>query len=519
MKQSIILILIIIKSNLIFSQKSIMPNENTDFCPLVNTTFTITIPLIKPNSTVTLSAIGTPTIITGVTGLSSNATSTTFTFIGRFSDDNNTQSFRVDFTKSDNSSDFYISEFKKIKSLKHPSIPSTINTNIPEIVSQICQITTHNLTFTNIRFGNGFDGSVVAYGNSVTQYEYLLPNGWSLNGTPSTGSWITSTNSVTITSDQTGGDRSSIQIRALNTDCGTSLSKSPIKNIPISRPEPPLSITGPTQLCYPNSYNYTLSGVPSGGVITWNTNSYYTSSSSGNTATILPTSAANGVTNITASVYLPSCGLTFTKSFTVSIGAPYVTFDIVGYPYSEPNCYETYGIYTFQAQQATGYPNTYTGFEWGWRNLTTNTVSSDPTIYGSGYTFFPEEAGTYQIWVRPTNQCGSGALESVKIITVNNFCYSFRSGITASSVLAFPNPTKDVINLTVTSKDKSDKFVRTNKVVVVLFEAKSALKVREWKFENQQKTYTLNVKGLKKGIYYLRYMNGNKRETKQIIIE
>ena len=111
MKQSIILILIIIKSNLIFSQKSIMPNENTDFCPLVNTTFTITIPLIKPNSTVTLSAIGTPTIITGVTGLSSNATSTTFTFIGRFSDDNNTQSFRVDFTKSDNSSDFYISEF------------------------------------------------------------------------------------------------------------------------------------------------------------------------------------------------------------------------------------------------------------------------------------------------------------------------------------------------------------------------------------------------------------------------
>ena len=517
MKHSIFLILIFLIHNTVFSQKSITPNENNEFCPLVNTTFTVTIPLIKPNSTVTISAIGTPTIITGVTGLSSNATSTTFTFIGRFSDDNNTQSFRVDFTKSDNSSDFYISEFKKIKSLKHPSIPSTINTNIPEIVSQICQITTHNLTFTNIRFGNGFDGSVAGYGNSVTQYEYLLPNGWSLNGTPSTGSWITSTNSVTITSDQTGGDRSSIQIRSLNTDCGTSLSKSPIKNIPISRPEPPLSITGPTQLCYPNSYNYTLSGVPSGGVVTWNTNSYYTSSSSGNTATILPTSAANGVTNITASVYLPSCGLTFTKSFTVSIGAPYVTFDIVGYPYSEPSCYEAYGFYTFQAQQVTGYPNTYTGYQWGWKNLTTNSVSSDPTIYGSTYTFYPEEAGTYQIWVRPTNDCGTGLLESVKTVTVNNFCYSFRGS--ASAIIVFPNPTKDVINLTVTGKDNSDKFVRTNKVVVVLFEAQSALKVREWKFENLQKTYTLNVKGLKKGIYYLRYMNGKEGETKQIIIE
>lgn len=329
MKKIIILLLIAITTNnFLYSQKSISPNEGTEFCPLVNTTFTVTIPLIKSGSTVTLSTIGTPNIITGVTGLTS-AANTTFTFVGRFSDDNNTQSFRVDFTKSDNTNDVAIFEFKKIKSLKFVSTPSTINTNISSISSQICQITTHNLNFTNIRFGNGFDGSVAAYGNSITQYEYLLPTGWSLNGTPSTGSWVTSTNSVTIISDQTGGNGSSIQIRALNIDCGTSLSKSPIKYIPISRPEPSLSISGATQLCFPNSYNYTLSGVPSGGVVTWNTSSYYSVSASGNTATISPTSTANGGSNITASVYLPSCGLTFTKSFPVSIGAPYVTFNIV----------------------------------------------------------------------------------------------------------------------------------------------------------------------------------------------
>ncbi|WP_295234806.1 hypothetical protein [Sediminibacterium sp.] len=86
MKKIIILLLTVITtSNLLYSQKSISPNESTEFCPLVNTTFTVTIPLIKSGTTVTLSAIGTPTIITGVTGLTS-AANTTFTFVGRFSD-------------------------------------------------------------------------------------------------------------------------------------------------------------------------------------------------------------------------------------------------------------------------------------------------------------------------------------------------------------------------------------------------------------------------------------------------
>jgi hypothetical protein len=127
--------------------------------------------------------------------------------------------------------------------------------------------------------------------------------------------------------------------------------------------------------------------MPSGGVVTWNTSSYYSVSASGNTATISPISAANGGTNITASVYLPSCGQTFAKSFPVSLGIPYVTFNIASYPSTEPSCYELEGIYSFRATQATGYPNTYTGFQWGWRNLTNNTISNDPTIYGSQYTF------------------------------------------------------------------------------------------------------------------------------------
>lgn len=460
----------------------------------------------------------TPTIVTGVTGLTSSGSTTTFTFVGRFSDDNNTQSFLADYTKSDNTPDNYLIEFKKIKSLKFYSIPSAINTNIPSISSQICQVTTHNLNFANIRFGNGFDGTVAAYGTAITSYEYLLPAGWILGTTTSTGAWITANNSVTVTSDLTGGNGSNIQIRALNTNCGITLAKSPVKNIPITRPEPPLSITGPTQLCFPNSYTYTLSGVPSGGVVTWGTSSYYSSSPSGNSVTITPTSAANGGSNVTASVYLPNCGLTFTKSFSISLGAPYVTFNIVGYPYEEPGCYEVGGIYSFQAQQASGYPNTFTGYNWGWRNLTTSNVSNDPTIYGSQYTFIPEDAGTYEIWVSANNQCGTGTLESVKTIEVYNACSGFHSS-SSSTISTFPNPAKDVINLTVTTDIKKGKKLVKNIIIVVLYESFTSAKVKEWKFDSEQKTYSLNIKGLKKGIYYLRYINGDDKKTKQIIVE
>ena len=256
MKIFLILSLSMIFTNIaLFCQKSISPNVNTEFCPLVNQTFTVTIPLIKSGTDVTLSVIGTPTIVTGVTSLSSSGSVTTFTFVGRFSDDNNIQSFRADFTKADNTADNYLMEFKKIKSLKFNSIPSTINTNIPEINSAPCQITTHNLSFTNIRFGNAFDATISAFGIAITSYEYLLPVDWKIDNTTSTGNWILADNSVTITSDLGTGDGGSIQIRALNTDCGITLSKSPIKTIPIRRPKPLISFTGSPTICNSNTFN------------------------------------------------------------------------------------------------------------------------------------------------------------------------------------------------------------------------------------------------------------------------
>jgi hypothetical protein len=510
MKKLFLLLLTAITTSLTLLGQTIAPVESTEFCPLVNRTFTVTLPLIKAGSTVTLSAIGTPTIVTGVTGLTSNASSTTFTFVGRFSDDNNTQSFRVDYTKSNNTADFKIFDFKKIKSLKFYSSPSAINTNISSISSQICQITTHNINFTNTRFGNGFDGTVPAYGNSITQYEYLLPVGWKLGTTTSSGAWILANNSVTITSDLTSGIGSSVQIRALNTDCGVTLSKSPIRSVPITRPDPPLAISGATQLCFPNSYTYNLTGVPSGAVVTWQPSSYYSSTPSGNNVTISPTSAANGGTNVTASVFLPTCGLTFTKSFSLSIGTPYVTFSINSYPQPEPNCYEVGGIYSFQVQQITGYPNTYSNTQWGWRNLTLGTSYTDPTIYGLSYTFFPYDAGQYELWVKPTNSCGVGSLESVKNIAVVEACSGGPFGrMKASTVNVFPNPTTSSIRVDIPKEyQASSSLTVTNQMGIIVLTRN---------LKNSNAFVDLNLSNLKEGIYQIRLSTGNNSIQGKII--
>jgi hypothetical protein len=218
MKKSFLTILIqVVAVNFFYGQRAIVPSESTELCPLVNNTFTVTIPRIATQTNITVTAVGTSTVVAGATGVTSEGESTTFSFIGRFSDDNVTQSFRIDFTRSStNGAAVENFNFRRIKSLKLSSIPSLINTNLPEIVAAPCEITTHNLSFNNIRFGNNQDATVPAFGNPITQYEYLLPIGWQLGSTTSTGSWIVANNSVVITSDLgTGGKHPTNPILAI----------------------------------------------------------------------------------------------------------------------------------------------------------------------------------------------------------------------------------------------------------------------------------------------------------------
>lgn len=478
--KKIFLTAIISVVTLITYGQTISPSQNDEYCP--NTEYTFTASITKPYSSI----IGVGGC--AVTQQPSSPVGSTFTFKGTFNDVNQKQTFKIYHTDG-TQTDF---DFKKIKSLFYGAC-SAIQPNISSITVNLCTVQNFSISFNNLQWQTAFENPALCFG-SITTYEYLIPSGWSLNGTTSTGNWIAAGNTVTVTSDQTTGNGQNIQVRAINTGCGSGLSKGQILTIPISRPAPPLSISGATQGCYPNSYTYTLNGVPSGASISWNnTNSYYSLSASGNTATVTPTSAANGSTTINATVTL-SCGPSFSAFTTVSLGAPYATFSITSYPDSEPNCYEANGIYSYQAQQLTGYPNTFTSTQWGWRNLTTSSSYTDPTTYGLQYTFFPYEAGQYELWVKPVNSCGVGTVESVKNITVVEVCSGgFRT--TQSTLNVYPNPVKNKVKVQIPKECRKNGLIQVSNQYGVI--------VLTRKVPNDIESIDIDLSMFKEGIYQL----------------
>lgn len=134
----------------------------------------------------------------------------------------------------------YIITFKKIKSL---FFNACTNVNAVAITASICQISTIPFTFTPLKWKTEFTNPLECFG-SISTYEYLIPLGWQMNGTTSTGNWIAGTNTVTFTSNaNTGGV---IQIRATNNSCGTNLTKGQISFVSINRPAPSFTVSPST---------------------------------------------------------------------------------------------------------------------------------------------------------------------------------------------------------------------------------------------------------------------------------
>jgi Secretion system C-terminal sorting domain len=390
-----------------------------------------------------------------------------------------------------------------IKSLNTSNSFSQVIPTPASFIAPLCENTLRTISFNNVQYGNPFENPAIGYG-SISNYEYLLPAGWKFGNQTSDGvTWFSGNNSASITSDFTSGAANAfIQIRPVNTACGAGLATSNITYIPISRPAPSLIMASEeTTLCYPNGYNFNVTGAPANSSITWPVNSYYSSAPSGYSAIISPTSSAIGATNVKATITPSGCSLSFDVQKLVTIGAPYVTFNINSYPYEEPNCYEVWGIYSFQAQQLTGYPNTFTSLQWGWRNLTLSTSYTDPTIYGTQYSFIPYDAGTYELWTKAVNECGISTLESVKTITVYEAC---GRGLlmNETSLNIYPNPSKGNIKIQVPEEFRSSSIVNVSNQYGTSFIQRRLV--------NTGDNIDLDLRSLNKGIYQITLFNGKK---------
>ncbi len=229
MKKINLIILLLCIKTFSFAQRNISPNSDTEFCPLQNITFTVTLPTGATGASIT--GTGGASVITNPNNNTAN-----FTFTGRFSDFNQPQTFTVSYSGGNIPSP-YIVTFKKVKSLNSGACD---NIFAPAINAPICQISTIPFTFTPLKWKTDFTNPLECFG-SIGTYEYLIPIGWQLNGTPSTGNWIAGTNSVTFTSNATSGGV--LQIRPINSGCGANLNKGAISVVNINRQAPTFSIS------------------------------------------------------------------------------------------------------------------------------------------------------------------------------------------------------------------------------------------------------------------------------------
>ena len=487
-----------------YSQQ-IIPAQTTEQCPGVNITCTVTIAAQSIQNVLPKALNVNPTVVQQPFNVSSSGGNITFSFVGSFADYNNKQTFTVYYTNSSSQAVTWDATFVKIKSLLTANSFSQIYPSPTSITAQRCQTQNFNISFSNIQYGNPFEAPAIGYG-TVTNYEYLLPTGWVLNGTTSNGSnWIAGNNNVTVTSDLSTGVNGAIRIRPVNTACGSGLQSGQEATVAILRPAPTVITGGQTLLCSGTS-TYTLDVIPPGATVCWTLSnntvaSIPTSPFCGNSVTVTRIGSGNANTVLTATV--SDCSGTYPPiNFTIAVGTPgSASLQVNESAFDFCNT----GLMQFDATLEN--PSPTTSLQWS-----VSGSGARMKYSATGYTPVLQinTSGTFEILGELSNSCGtsnysSGILNSADFWS--SYCGSYRFSVS-------PNPVKGNMNVIF------DKPVKANESIIMkLYAIYSSMIVKQWNLKGGQKQYSLNKSDLKSGQYVLEVAIGNVKVSKQVIIE
>ena len=404
--------------------------------------------------------------------------------------------FRIQYVTSSNPSAIYDPQFKKIKSLFYINALSCprIQPNLVSIPAPLCQVTNHAITFNNINWSTYGESPDYCFG-SVPTYEYQLPNQWSIGGFTSTGSnWIQGGNSVIVTTDLSNGDGSTIKIRPRN-NCGSNLENGqPPVQIPISRPAPTLSITGPEYICSGNQ-SFTINGMPSGASVQWSvSNTTEASIASGGTSptvTISRIGSANTVITLTATV--TNCTFTYTKPKDIALGI------------LQPGPIEfTLIDFTFGKIKARIFPVPGADYYQWYKNSVLVTL---PPAQGPGIQIPISRTACdieYDISVEAVNSCGVSTQSHANAYVPCDGFY-----------MLSPNPASN--NITISSDQRKAASEQKTFSEIRIYDLAGNLK-KLTKY-NKVRSAGISISDLSNGIYTVEITEGGFSERKQLMIQ
>lgn len=174
-----ILLIMLIGLNIIIKSyaQTITPAQTTEQCPEVNITFTVTIAAQSITSVAGKALNVTPVVVQQPFNVSYSGSNITFSFVGKFIDNNNKQTFTVYYTDGNGLSTSWDASYTKIKSLLTGNSFSQVLPSPPTVTALRCQSQNFNISFTNAQFGNPWETPPIGYG-TITNYEYQLPVNW-----------------------------------------------------------------------------------------------------------------------------------------------------------------------------------------------------------------------------------------------------------------------------------------------------------------------------------------------------
>lgn len=224
---------VLLLATIFVSAQTISQPITNEYCPNQEYTFNVT-GLPNRYNSIEVS----PGIVITSNPVTTSDDGKNITFKAKFGDVVGAQTFTINTSGSSPTPFIY----RKVKTL----INSYKNgTGSPaSITVPICQTTPISVSLS----GQYVDASTnpVTYFGTITKFEYIIPAGWYLNSTLSTGSDpIVATGTVTLVPDASTGGGGKIQYRAL-AECPNTFSNTTPYYINISRPNPVYTITPST---------------------------------------------------------------------------------------------------------------------------------------------------------------------------------------------------------------------------------------------------------------------------------
>ena len=261
------------------------------------------------------------------------------------------------------------------------------------------------------------------------------------------------------------------------------------------------------------SSTYTIENLPISAAVNWSAlPTGFVTLNPGPAGSVTITRVGTLTGNVTLNATY-TCGSFVSASLVVSIGTPPLSIT------------STRNGCSGQYQQWNIINNTPTnGSNWSWSvgNLGTN---SQITIFSQSS---PSTAlsvkGGGAVRLNYTDLCSAARTDGVTV-------YSTCGG--SFSVVVSPNPAQDNINLSFTQPDdgKTSIVAKTSaiplqiikskgKTIMSLFEVSTNMLVKQWKYnESKSSNYSLNVNGLRKGVYVLQVDRDDLSEMIKILIE